>query len=185
MITKDVYQKGNYKFRPLIDVDLRKNKKLSLKQLHKQLADGFEVALDKINQNLAEKKVIISLIPNDFKITMVDKILLNETEKYLFPSELYWITYIPKKIAVTISLDNPIIKTGLSGPLGPHIGYKITMAYTNKGERKWKICGHILINKEGNEKLPDRHSGETNRDGNYCYPVKLLFRSIKDLITRN
>lgn len=157
-------KKVEWQFNHNKDVDLRQAEPLSNDRLHSQRADGFNEALKKINQTLSGIGKHEPVGPDNFKPTKVDKVLLTikggEVIVGYYPVEIQAtidvkITGFKDKQTYTLKIDfdNPIIKSDLQGPRGPHIGYDV-IRHNKKAPAG--ITGHILINQVENKRLPDR-----------------------------
>ena len=155
--------RGKWEFDNRKDVDIREVRQLSNKELHSQRTTAFNVALDKINQNLSSiGKLDRPVCPGDFQATKYDVVLctsdVGRLGAALYPVEIetkvkVWVKDIREYVEyrIRIDIDNPIITSDLQGPHGPHIGYDVIRLNNDapKGD-----TGHILINR--NEGLPDR-----------------------------
>jgi len=133
----------------------------------KQLTDAFTEALQSCNKHLQQIKGAkgkpVFVDQHMFKATKYDTIFIRESMGDVaigyFPVEMKASIKIREphtkkivKLEVEISLDNPCVSPVEHGPQDPHVGYKITTPKI----AGYKTCGHIIMNKNGNEYLPHR-----------------------------
>jgi len=168
---------------------------LNNKLLNKLRTDAFTQALQFCNKYLQQiqgaKGKHVFVRPYMFQATKYDTIFIRKSSGDVaigyFPVEMKTpIEILVDKerveLVVEINLDNPCVTPVKHGPQDPHVGYKIT-APKNVG---YKTCGHIIMNKKGNEYLPHRRPDNIQVDptGKNKIPISRLFNgpSREDLV---
>ncbi|XP_025153366.1 uncharacterized protein LOC109503669 isoform X2 [Harpegnathos saltator] len=161
---KDWAQNNNY------DMDLTVNKVLSNKELQEQrtraLNEAFKKCCDFVGKYKDAKGRSINLRLENFKPTLYDTIYIDapyEAKIGFFPVQMKAELKVlvsekdnkqTETIKLEINIDNPCISEIKHGPKVPHVGYSVTGC----DNLPLNVCGHILINKEGNDFLPHRNS---------------------------
>lgn len=157
---------GNYSFNMKVDVDLRKEEKLSsLNPIEDQIFEGFICALNKINSHIHKVQdhlKYFSLSLEDFEETNYE--IVPRTNKafkgnfHCFPTHYklvmpFVVEFSKRRLedfTITMSLNNQMREKRPGLPFGPHITYEISpnlkFEYLNKGTR-----GHVLMNEECSE----------------------------------
>ncbi|KAL0102439.1 hypothetical protein PUN28_018008 [Cardiocondyla obscurior] len=150
-----------------VDKDLTILGPLNNELLNQQCTNAFREALkccnDYLNQVQGVDRDHVSVNPCMFQAIKYDTIFvkkpMGDVEIGYFPVEMKATVEVlasetKKKLqlVVEINVDNPLVSPVVSGPQNPYIGYKIS----GPKSAKYKTCGHVIMNKEGNEYLPHR-----------------------------